>query len=70
MERLTEILASDHLNVPNDDMVFEAALLWLDKCATRKQCFDKVSHLRCSEVSAYYGQATPMRAHSAFLLRA
>ena len=43
MERLTEILASDHLNVPNEDMVFEAAMLWLDKCPTRRQNFEKVS---------------------------
>ena len=44
MERLTDILASEDLIVPKEEMVFEAAMLWLDKCPTRKQSFEKVSH--------------------------
>ena len=44
MERLIKVLSSDHLNVPKEDMVFEAAMQWLDRCPTRKQNFEKVSH--------------------------
>ena len=44
MEELTVILASDHLNVPKEDMVFEAARLWLDRCPTRRHDFHKVRH--------------------------
>lgn len=42
MDKLTEILASDFLNVPKEEMVFEAAMLWLNKCSSRKQSFEKV----------------------------
>lgn len=42
MDKLTEILTSDFLNVPNEEMVFEAAMLWLNKCPSRKQSFEKV----------------------------
>ena len=45
MERLTKILCSDYLNVPKEDMVFDAAMLWLDKDPTRRQGFEKVSYL-------------------------
>jgi hypothetical protein len=41
---LTQIIASDQLNVPQEEMVFEAAMLWLNKCSSRKQSFDKVSN--------------------------
>ena len=52
------ILASDHLNVPKEDMVFEAAMLWLDRCPTRSHDFHKVRHFsffieRKPEVSIY-----------------
>lgn len=43
VDKLTEILASDFLNVPKEEMVFEAAMLWLNKCLSRKQSFEKVS---------------------------
>lgn len=42
VDKLTEILASDFLNVPKEEMVFEAAMLWLNKCSSRKQSFEKV----------------------------
>lgn len=42
MDKLTEILASDLLNVPKEETVFEAAMLWLNKCSSRKQSFEKV----------------------------
>lgn len=42
MDKLTEIIGSDHLNVPEEEMVFEAAVLWLNKCPSRKQSFEKV----------------------------
>lgn len=45
VDKLTEIIASDHLNVPKEELVFEAALLWLNKCPSRKQSFEKVSYL-------------------------
>ena len=43
MDKLTEIVASDHLNVPKEETVFEATMSWLNKCASRKQSFEKVS---------------------------
>ena len=43
MDKLTEIIASDFLNVPKEEMVFEAAISWLNKCTSRKQSFEKVS---------------------------
>lgn len=42
VDKLTEILASDLLNVPKEETVFEAAMLWLNKCSSRKQSFEKV----------------------------
>ncbi|XP_053708687.1 kelch-like protein 20 isoform X1 [Synchiropus splendidus] len=55
VDKLTEILASDHLNVTKEELVFEAALLWLNKCPTRKQCFEKVlEHIRLPLISPYY----------------
>lgn len=42
-DKLTEIISSDHLNVPQEETVFEAAMHWLDKCASRRQSFEKVS---------------------------
>jgi len=42
VDKLTEILANDHLNVPKEEMVFEAVMLWLKKCPSRKQSFEKV----------------------------
>lgn len=42
VDKLTEILTSDFLNVPNEEMVFEAAMLWLNKCPSRRQSFEKV----------------------------
>lgn len=46
VEKLTEILTSDYLNVPTEEMVFEAAMLWLNKCPSRKQSFEKVTYVQ------------------------
>uniref|UniRef100_A0A1A7YXF9 BTB domain-containing protein n=1 Tax=Iconisemion striatum TaxID=60296 RepID=A0A1A7YXF9_9TELE len=55
MDKLTEIIASDLLNVPKEEMVFEAIMLWLDKCSSRKQSFEKVlEHIRLPLISPYY----------------
>ncbi|XP_049600184.1 kelch-like protein 24 isoform X2 [Syngnathus scovelli] len=55
LDKLTEILASDHLNVSREELVFEAAMLWLNKCPTRRQSFDKVlEHVRLPLISPYY----------------
>ncbi|XP_068192822.1 kelch-like protein 3 isoform X4 [Antennarius striatus] len=55
VDKLTEILASDFLNVPKEEMVFEAAMLWLNKCPSRKQNFEKVlEHIRLPLISPYY----------------
>uniref|UniRef100_A0A1A8M3T2 BTB domain-containing protein n=2 Tax=Nothobranchius pienaari TaxID=704102 RepID=A0A1A8M3T2_9TELE len=55
MDKLTEIIASDLLNVPKEEMVFEAIILWLDKCSSRKQSFEKVlEHIRLPLISPYY----------------
>ncbi|KAG9333662.1 hypothetical protein JZ751_010731 [Albula glossodonta] len=46
-DKLTEIIASDHLNVPKEETVFEAAMLWLEKSPSRRQSFEKVlEHIR------------------------
>lgn len=42
-DKLTEIISSDHLNVPKEETVFEAAVLWLNKTTSRRQSFEKVS---------------------------
>lgn len=53
MDKLTEIIASDFLNVPKEELVFEAAMSWLNKCSSRKQSFDKVSsHALCAPASS------------------
>ncbi|XP_049418152.1 kelch-like protein 20 isoform X2 [Epinephelus fuscoguttatus] len=55
VDKLTEIIASDHLNVPQEEMVFEAAMSWLNKCSSRKQSFEKVlEHIRLPLISPYY----------------
>ncbi|XP_060882487.1 kelch-like protein 20 [Labrus mixtus] len=55
VDKLTEILASDHLNVLKEEVVFEAAMLWLNKCSSRKQSFEKVlEHIRLPLISPYY----------------
>uniref|UniRef100_A0A3B4GSV7 Kelch-like protein 20 n=1 Tax=Pundamilia nyererei TaxID=303518 RepID=A0A3B4GSV7_9CICH len=55
VDKLTEILASDLLNVPKEETVFEAAMLWLNKCSSRKQSFEKVlEHIRLPLISPYY----------------
>lgn len=43
VDKLTEIISSDLLNVPKEEMVFEAVMLWLNKCPSRKHSFEKVS---------------------------
>lgn len=42
VDKLTDIIGSDFLNVSNEEVVFEAAMQWLNKCPTRKQSFEKV----------------------------
>ncbi|XP_020790298.1 kelch-like protein 20 [Boleophthalmus pectinirostris] len=55
VDKLTEIIASDHLNVPKEEVVFEAAVLWLNKCPSRKQSFEKVlENVRLPLISPYY----------------
>uniref|UniRef100_G3PCF3 BTB domain-containing protein n=1 Tax=Gasterosteus aculeatus aculeatus TaxID=481459 RepID=G3PCF3_GASAC len=55
VDKLTEIIASDFLNVPKEELVFEAAMSWLNKCSSRKQSFDKVlEHIRLPLISPYY----------------
>ncbi|XP_077415907.1 kelch-like protein 24 [Vanacampus margaritifer] len=55
VDKLTEILASDQLNVCREELVFDAAMLWLNTCPTRKQSFDKVlEHVRLPLISPYY----------------
>uniref|UniRef100_A0A3B4BD47 BTB domain-containing protein n=1 Tax=Periophthalmus magnuspinnatus TaxID=409849 RepID=A0A3B4BD47_9GOBI len=55
VDKLTEIIASDHLNVPKEEVVFEAAVLWLNKCPSRKQNFEKVlENVRLPLISPYY----------------
>lgn len=55
VDKLTEIIASDFLNVPNEEVVFEAAMQWLNKCPSRKQNFEKVlENIRLPLVSPYY----------------
>ncbi|XP_033908286.2 kelch-like protein diablo isoform X2 [Acipenser ruthenus] len=54
-DKLTEIIASDELNVPKEETVFEAVLLWLQKSAARKHVFEKVlEHIRLPLISPYY----------------
>ncbi|XP_041831328.1 kelch-like protein 20 isoform X1 [Melanotaenia boesemani] len=55
VDKLTEIITSDFLNVPKEEMVFEAVMLWLNKCPSRKQSFEKVlEHIRLPLISPYY----------------
>lgn len=55
VDKLTEIIASDLINVTKEEMVFEAAMLWLNKCPSRKQSFGKVlEHIRLPLISPYY----------------
>ncbi|XP_028267808.1 kelch-like protein 20 isoform X2 [Parambassis ranga] len=55
VDKLTEIISSDLVNVPKEEMVFEAAMLWLNKCPSRKQSFEKVlEHIRLVLISPYY----------------
>ncbi|XP_032393807.1 kelch-like protein 17 isoform X3 [Etheostoma spectabile] len=55
VDKLTEIIASDFLIVPKEEMVFEAAVSWLNKCTSRKQNFEKVlEHIRLPLISPYY----------------
>ncbi|XP_078096673.1 LOW QUALITY PROTEIN: kelch-like protein 24 [Mustelus asterias] len=54
-EKLTEIIASDDLSIPSEEMVFEAVVLWLEKDPSRKQNFEKVlEHIRLPLISPYY----------------
>ena len=45
MDKLTEIFSKDDLRVSKEEVVFEAAMVWLNKCPTRRQSFEKVSEL-------------------------
>ena len=42
MEKVTQILSSENLDVPKEEIVAEAALLWLNKCPTHRHTFEKV----------------------------
>ncbi|KAM9745214.1 kelch-like protein 24 isoform 1-T1 [Menidia menidia] len=55
VDKLTEIITSDLLNVHKEEMVFEAVMMWLNKCPSRKQSFEKVlEHIRLPLISPYY----------------
>ncbi|KTF89314.1 hypothetical protein cypCar_00018901 [Cyprinus carpio] len=53
-DKLTEIIASDHLNVPKEETVFEAAVVWLEKNTSRRQSFEKTSSCTIQISSPYY----------------
>ncbi|XP_048465841.1 kelch-like protein 20 isoform X1 [Rhincodon typus] len=54
-EKLIEIISSDDLNIPSEEMVFEAVVLWLEKDHSRKQNFEKIlEHIRLPLISPYY----------------
>ncbi|XP_078502015.1 kelch-like protein 24 [Lissotriton helveticus] len=54
-DKLTEIVASDDLNVSKEETVFEAVMLWVEKEPSRKQSFEKVfEHIRLPLISPYY----------------
>ncbi|XP_039631374.1 kelch-like protein 3 [Polypterus senegalus] len=54
-DKLTEIIASDELNVEKEETVFEAVMLWLEKNADRQHAFEKVlEHIRLPLISPYY----------------
>ncbi|KTG35961.1 hypothetical protein cypCar_00025492 [Cyprinus carpio] len=54
-DKLTEIISSDLLNVPKEETVFEAAVVWLEKNPSRRQSFEKVvEHIRLPLISPYY----------------
>ncbi|XP_077086819.1 kelch-like protein 20 isoform X3 [Siphateles boraxobius] len=54
-DKLTEIISSDDLNVPKEETVFEAAIVWLEKSSSRRQSFEKVlEHIRLPLISPYY----------------
>ncbi|XP_077475924.1 kelch-like protein 24 isoform X1 [Stigmatopora argus] len=54
-DKLIEILDSDDLNVAKEEWVFEAVMLWLNKCPTRKHNFEKVlEYIRLPLICPYY----------------
>ncbi|XP_029441733.1 kelch-like protein 17 isoform X3 [Rhinatrema bivittatum] len=54
-DKLMEIVSSDDLNVAQEEEVFEAVALWLEKEPGRKQNFEKVfEHIRLPLISPYY----------------
>ncbi|XP_007891830.1 kelch-like protein 3 [Callorhinchus milii] len=54
-EKLTELISSDELNVPREEIVFEAVLLWLKKDQSRQQHFEKIlEHVRLPLLCPYY----------------
>ncbi|XP_043945581.1 kelch-like protein 20 isoform X1 [Protopterus annectens] len=65
VDKLTEIISSDDLNVPKEETVFEAVLLWLEREKQRQQNFEKVlEHVRLPLISPYYIHDT-IESHSA-----
>ncbi|XP_078467222.1 kelch-like protein 24 isoform X1 [Lampetra fluviatilis] len=54
-DKLLELLASDRLNAPREETVFQASLAWLNRTADRRQYADKVFELvRFPLMSPYY----------------
>ena len=43
VEKVCEILSSDDINVSREEQVFEAAMLWLEKCPTHRLSVAEVS---------------------------
>ena len=60
LDKLTEILASDYLNVTKEETVFEAAMLWLNHSPDRKQSFVKVSPLSVCHLMKDNGEVRAM----------
>ena len=49
--KLIEFICDDRLNVPNEDIVFNACIKWLDYASeSRTQEFHQVLRLRCCSI--------------------
>ena len=55
---MTKFLSVEYLNVPKEETVFEAAMLWINKCPTRRQHLEKVSHFSMFHLIFYNVQMT------------
>ena len=60
MDKLSEILASDDLDVTKEEIVFEAAMLWLNKCPSHRESFAKVSPFSVFHLMKDHGEVKAM----------